>query len=221
MLSAFGCILALRARQHTGIGQFCSTTLLQSAMAFQAGEFIFYDGRPDLENGSPERRGSSALSRAYRCRDGEWLFISAQTPSQWRALEEMLSSLPKIDFEAASHESENGKLAEAIAQEFQKIDRADALARLSAALVPATIVNHFRDLFSDPQVAANDLLAGLTHSQWGQVRQTGKLMRFSATPGSIDRAAPLHGEHSDEILREFLGYETTTTASLRSRRIIK
>ena len=73
MLSAFGCILALRGRQKTGLGQFCSTTLLQASMAFQAGEFIFYDGRPDMENGAPERRGSSALSRTYQCRDGEWL----------------------------------------------------------------------------------------------------------------------------------------------------
>ncbi|HVN27908.1 MAG TPA: CoA transferase, partial [Candidatus Binataceae bacterium] len=36
MLSAFGCILALRARQKSGLGQFCSTTLLQASMAFQA-----------------------------------------------------------------------------------------------------------------------------------------------------------------------------------------
>jgi crotonobetainyl-CoA:carnitine CoA-transferase CaiB-like acyl-CoA transferase len=221
MLSAFGCILALRARQRTGAGQFCSTTLLQSAMAFQAGEFIFYDGRPDLENGSPERRGSSTLSRAYRCRDGEWLFISAQTPPQWSSLGEIFPSLPSLDYRAAFRELEDSSLAEAIAQEFQKIDRADALARLTDANVPATIVNHFRDLFSDPQVAANDLLAELTHSQWGKVWQTGKLMKFSATPGSIDRAAPLHGEHSDEILREFLGYDTSTSASLRTRGIIK
>lgn len=221
MLSALGCILALRARQRTGAGQFCSTTLLQSAMAFQTGEFIFYNGRPDLENSSPERRGSSALSRAYKCRDGEWLFVSAETSSQWGALGEILPLLPKLDYEVASGESVDGKLADAIAQEFQKIDRADAIARLSKAQVPATIVNHFRDLFSDPQVAANDLLTELTHSQWGKVWQTGKLMKFSASPGSIERAAPLHGEHSDEILHEFLGYDADQTAALRSRRIIK
>ena len=86
MLSAFGCILALRARQKTGLGQFCSTTLLQASMAFQAGEFIFYNGRPDMENGAPERRGGSALSRAYQCRDGEWLFLALDAPAQWQAL---------------------------------------------------------------------------------------------------------------------------------------
>ena len=221
MLSAYGCILALRARQKTGLGQFCSTTLLQASMAFQAGEFIFYDGRPAMENGAPERRGSSALSRVYQCRDGEWLFLSLNSPTQWQALGDLFSSLAKVEFSATTNEPEDGKLASALAEEFRKLDRNDALVRLAQSKVPATSVNHFRDLFSDPQIAASELLTELNHSQWGKVRQTGMLMKFSATPGRIERAAPLLGEHSEEVLREFLDYDAATVASLRSRGIIK
>jgi crotonobetainyl-CoA:carnitine CoA-transferase CaiB-like acyl-CoA transferase len=221
MLSAFGCILALRARQKTGLGQFCSTTLLQASMAFQAGEFIFYDGRPDMENGAPERRGASALSRAYQCRDGEWIYLALDAPLQRRALGEIFPSMPKLDYRAAASEAEDGKLASTLADEFQKLDRGDVLARLASAKIPATPVNHFRDLFSDPQIAANELLAELSHSQWGKVWQTGMLMKFSATPGHIERAAPLHGEHGEQVLREFLDYDAATVAALRSRGIIK
>ncbi len=223
MLSAFGCILALRARLKNGLGQFCSTTLLQASMAFQAGEFIFYDGRPDMENGAPERRGSSALSRAYQCRDSEWLFLAVDAPAQWQDLGGIFTSLPKLDYAAAAREPEHGhgRLASVLAQEFQQLDREDALVRLAKAKIPSTPVNHFRDLFSDPQIAANDLLAELSHSQWGKVWQTGMLMKFSATPGSIQRAAPLHGEHGDEVLREFLDYDAATIAALRTRGIIK
>ncbi len=221
MLSAFGCILALRARQRTGLGQFCSTTLLQASMAFQAGEFIFYDGRPDMENGAPERRGSSALARAYQCRDGEWLYLALDDQSQWHALGGIFSSLPKLEYAAATRESDNGGLASALAEEFQKLDRDDALIRLRHARIPATYVHHFRDLFSDPQIVANELIAELNHSQWGKVWQTGMLMKFSATPGQIQRAAPLHGEHGEELLRELLDYDSATIASLRSRGIIK
>ncbi len=221
MLSAFGCLLALRARQSGGRGQFCSTTLLQASMALQAGEFIFYDGRPNLENGSPERRGSSALTRAYQCRDGDWLFLSADTMRQWRALAEMFATLPKIDYAAASSEPAEGRLSSALAGELQQFDRHVALAQLSHAGIAATRVNHYSDLFSDPQIAANDLLVVLNHPQWGLVHQTGMLMKFSATPDRIERAAPLHGQHSDEILSEFLGYDSAAAASLRSRGIIK
>jgi crotonobetainyl-CoA:carnitine CoA-transferase CaiB-like acyl-CoA transferase len=221
MLSAFGCILGLRARQNTGRGQFCETSLLQASMAFQAGEFIFYDDRPDMEDGAPERRGRSALSRAYQCRDGEWLFVSAETPPQWSALTKLFSSLPKLDHAAATGESSEGALASALAGEFERIDRGDALARLSQAHVPATYVHHFRDLFNDPQILANGLLAELSHSQWGKVWQTGMLMKFSATPGRIENAAPLHGEHTDEILGEYLGFDAARCAELRSRGIVK
>jgi crotonobetainyl-CoA:carnitine CoA-transferase CaiB-like acyl-CoA transferase len=221
MLSAFGCILGLRARQRTGRGQFCETSLLRAAMAFQAGEFIFYDGRPDMENGAPEHRGRSALSRAYQCRDGEWLFVSAETPSQWSALAKLFPSLPRLDHAAAAREGSEGALASALAAEFGRIDRGDALARLSDAHIPATYVHHFRDLFNDPQILANGLLAELSHSQWGKVWQTGMLMKFSATPGRIEHAAPQHGEHTDEILREYLGFDAAKCAELRSRGIVK
>ena len=221
MLSAFGCVLALRARELTGRGQFCETSLLQSSMAFQAGEFAFYPGRPDMENGDPEYRGRSALSRAYQCRDGEWLFISLSNETQWHALVTMLAGLPNTNWQTAATELSEGSLAAALEEEFVKLDRDSALAALKKSGIPATRVNHTRELFDDSQVLANDLIAELTHSQWGRAQQTGMLTKFSATPGIIDRAAPLLGEHTDEILREYLGYATDRIARLRTAGIVK
>ena len=118
-------------------------------------------------------------------------------------------------------ESNEGALAAALVEAFAKLDRANALAALRKAGVPATSVNHFRDLFDDPQVIANDLIADLPHSEWGNVRQTGMLMKFSATPGTIERSGPRLGEHTDEILREYLGYRPDKIAALRAAGIVK
>jgi crotonobetainyl-CoA:carnitine CoA-transferase CaiB-like acyl-CoA transferase len=221
MLSAFGCLLGLRARELTGRGQFCETSLLQSAMAFQAGEFAFYPGRPNMENGSPEHRGRSALSRAYSCRDGEWLFISISNESQWNELRAILPELPNANWQTAETAPNEGGLAAALTERFGKLDRDDALAALKRASIPATRLNHIADLFDDPQVAANNLIAELPHSQWGRVQQTGLLTKFSATPGTVEGAAPMLGEHTDEILREYLGYTGDRIATLRSGGIIK
>ena len=221
MLSAFGCVLALRARELTGRGQFCETSLLQSAMAFQAGEFIFYPGRPDMEDSTTENRGRSALSRAYECRDREWLFISLASERDWTALRAIFPALPSSTWQTAMEESNEGALAVALVEEFAKLSRADALAALGKSGIPATRVNHFRDLFDDSQVIANDLIAELPHSDWGKVKQTGMLMKFSATPGTVERAGPRLGEHTDEILREYLGYGSDKIAALRAGGIIK
>ena len=92
---------------------------------------------------------------------------------------------------------------------------------MKKSIIPATPINHTRELFNDPQVVANGLIAELSHSQWGRVNQTGMLTKFSATPGTIERAAPMLGEHTDEILREYLGYSADRIATLRAARIVK
>ncbi len=221
MLSAFGCVLALRARERLGRGQLCETSLLQSAMAFQAGEFIFYDGRPDMENGRPESRGRSALCRAYQCRDGAWMFVHAAEPAQWDALRRVCKLAADTPYAAAAHEPEDSRFAQAIAAAFAGVDRAEALASLNAAGVPALSTHRTADLFADPQVEANELLAALHHSQWGGVVQTGTLAKFSAMPGKVEHAAPLLGEHTDELLARHLGYDRERIADLRRRGIVK
>src|SRR6185437_1301120 len=221
MLSAFGCVLALRARERLGRGQLCETSLLQSAMAFQAGEFIFYDGRPDLENGRPESRGRSALCRAYQCRDGAWMFVHAAEPAQWDAMRRVCKLAADLPYAAAASEPEDGALAQKIAAAFAGVDRADALASLNAAGGPAVSTHRTADLFDDPQVTANELLAELHHSQWGGVVQTGTLAKFSAMPGKVEHAAPLLGEHTDDILARHLGYDRERIADLRRRKIVK
>ena len=221
MLSAFGCVLALRARERLGRGQLCETSLLQSAMAFQAGEFIFYDGRPDLENGRPESRGRSALCRAYQCRDRAWLFVHVAEPAQWEAMRRVCKLADDTPYAAAAREPEDSRLAQAIAAAFAGMERAQALASLNAAGVPALSTHRTADLFGDPQVEANELLAELHHSQWGGVVQTGPLAKFSAMAGKVEHAAPLLGEHTDELLARHLGYDRERIADLRRRGILK
>ncbi|HKF28968.1 MAG TPA: CoA transferase [Candidatus Binataceae bacterium] len=221
MISALGCVTALYARERTGRGQFCETSLLQASMALQAGEFIFYLGRPDLENGSAEHRGRAALSRAYKCRDDQWLFISLDDAGQWNSLRRACASLPALKWPEAANEPNDGKLAAALEADLATQDRAAALAMLAEARVPAVPVNHFHDLFADPQVAANELIAELQHSQWGKVWQTGALMKFATRQAHIDHAAPLLGEHTDQVLREFLCYDAAKIGALRADKIIR
>jgi len=221
MLSALGVVTALYARERTGRGQFCETSLLQASMALQAGEFIFYPGRPDLENGSPETRGRSALSRAYKSNTDEWLFISLSDGAQWTALRQVVPQLPALDWSAVTNESSDGALALALEAAFGSYERSAILAKLAAARIPSVPVNQFKDLFNDPQVAANELIAELQHSQWGKVWQTGSLIKFPSREMNIDRAAPLLGEHTDELLHEYLGYDAAKLAALRAEKVIK
>jgi crotonobetainyl-CoA:carnitine CoA-transferase CaiB-like acyl-CoA transferase len=220
MLATLGCVLALYARRRDGRGQFCETSLLQAAIAFQAGELVFYKGRPDLETGSAEYRGAAALSRAYRCAGERWLFVTIDNDAGWTRLRALLGIDPGIDYPAASLEPAEGALAARLAERFAAHDREPLLAKLRAAGISAVAVNRVNDLFSDPQIAANDLFAALDHPGRGPVTQAGLLIKFAATPGVLRRPAPALGQHSESILGEILGIDAERVRKLREQGVI-
>src|SRR5579875_674435 len=217
---ALGCVLALAARQRWGIAQAVETSLLQSVMALQAGEFVFYPGRADFENGAPELRGLGALRRAYQSKEGGWLYLAVCDQNQWEALRRWLD-WPAESYRQAAAYGPQSELAVALAARFATQARAENLRLLAAHGIPAVPVNTPAQLFDDEQVRANELLVELSDPSYGLVGQVGAVMKFSHTPVVPDRSAPALGEHSEEILRTFLGYSAQRIAQLRQRKIIR
>jgi crotonobetainyl-CoA:carnitine CoA-transferase CaiB-like acyl-CoA transferase len=219
-LSALGCLLALRVRQVTGRGQNCATSLLQSVLALQAGEFIFYGGRPNLEDcGGPESRGRSALHRAYRCQDGRWIYLAVSDAGAWLRLQSLARKAPSMSFEQARAEPSEGALAQALSEHFGAAPfhaNFDALRGQDIATAP---VPHISQVFDDPQVRANELTTELADPTLGIVAQVSHLAKFAHGACEL-RAAPLLGEHSEQILSEFLGYDANRIARLRETSIV-
>ncbi|HUI27027.1 MAG TPA: CoA transferase [Candidatus Kryptonia bacterium] len=221
LLCAFGVMAALYTREQSGRGQLVETSLAQAALAVQSGEFLFYDGRPDMENGGPDLIGRNPLRRAYRCSDG-WIFVSAgaeQLGNIASALDISLSD-EKSRAQTATDEPADGATGTRLAEALASRTRGDVLRGLAAARVPAAVVLNVAELFHDPQVAANGLLHAATAAHWGEFRQTGTLVKYAATPVRIARAAPQLGEHTDDILSRVLGYAPARIADLRARGVL-
>jgi CoA:oxalate CoA-transferase len=223
LLTAYGVTAALYARQRTGKGQRVETSLLNAAMAVQSGSFIFYDGRPDLENGGPDLWGTDALYRIYLTANNS-LFLAAVESPHRQALCEMLRRTDlsrSYNFSEASRDPVAGALGQALAEIFATKTTEEWLSLLDAAGVPCAPVLPLPPLFSDKHVAANDLIATHTHPEWGEVRQTGILSKFSRTPATLAHVAPLLGQHTVEVLREVVGYNSEAIARLLSTGVIK
>ncbi|MBI3246755.1 MAG: CoA transferase [Deltaproteobacteria bacterium] len=223
LLSAYGVAAALYARKRTGKGQRVETSLINSSMAVQSGNFIFHDGRPDMENGAPDLWGTSAVYRIYPTADSS-LFLAVVEPAHWSRLCELLgvADLPsRYDFPRARQTPVDSPLSQALASMFASKSTETWLARLDAVGVPAAPILSLPQLFSDEHVAANDLLATHTHPHWNEVRQTGLLTKFSRTPATLPYVGPQLGQHTAEVLHEIAGYDQEKIERLLERGAIK
>ena len=90
---------------------------------------------------------------------------------------------------------------------------------LPAVNVPAGPINDLADVFSDPQVLHRQMLLEMPHPTLKSIKQTGLPLKFSVTPGGLDRHPPLLGEHNQEILKD-LGYSAAAVERLAEKSII-
>ncbi|MNI78344.1 Succinyl-CoA:(R)-benzylsuccinate CoA-transferase subunit BbsF [compost metagenome] len=97
--------------------------------------------------------------------------------------------------------------------------RAHWLAALKDAGVPAGSINTVPEVFDDPQVAHRAMLRRLPHPAAGTVPQVMNPLRFATADLRADRAPPLLGQHTADVLAE-LGLSTQQIQDLRQRKII-
>jgi crotonobetainyl-CoA:carnitine CoA-transferase CaiB-like acyl-CoA transferase len=79
---------------------------------------------------------------------------------------------------------------------------AEWMERFGAEQVPCAPILPLSEIIRHPQVEASELLFETDHPVAGRIRQPRAAARFEETPTNLDRPAPTHGQHTEEILRE-------------------
>ena len=69
-----------------------------------------------------------------------------------------------------------------------------------------TVVNSLPDLEKDSQVLANEYIVDYEHEIHGKMKLLGATVKLSETPSNPYGRAPEHGEHTETVLTEILGY---------------
>ena len=97
---------------------------------------------------------------------------------------------------------------------------AEWVAALEAAGVPCGPINRIDEVFADPQVRSRGVRIELPHPLAGTVPLVANPIRLSASPLRYDRAPPTLGQHTDEVLAQWLGLDSAAIAALRSRHVL-
>jgi crotonobetainyl-CoA:carnitine CoA-transferase CaiB-like acyl-CoA transferase len=98
--------------------------------------------------------------------------------------------------------------------------KAQWLPQLEAAKVPCGAINSLAEVFADPQVSERGMVTNWQHPAQPDLRLVSSPMKLSATPVRADLPPPLLGQHTDEVLAEWLGYDKACIGELREKGVV-
>jgi crotonobetainyl-CoA:carnitine CoA-transferase CaiB-like acyl-CoA transferase len=208
ILAAMGILAALEARRRTGEGQMVDTSLYEAAIVH-----TYWQSAIALATGvAPGPMGSAhplnAPYQAFATADG-WITVGAANQTNWLRLLDVLDS-PSLRADerfstGAGRMRHLPDLEAALTVEFRKRSSAEWLDLLERAGIPAGPVLDVIQMHANAQTRARAMVVETEHATLGRVETIGLPVKFSATPGGIARGAPVYGEHTREVLREY-GY---------------
>ncbi len=117
--------------------------------------------------------------------------------------------------------SSEDELDNLMAQWTANWDSRQLMDTLQTAGVPAGVVNDCRDLFEDPQLKHRQHYQYLEHPVIGVYASDRSELNLSRTPGSLDQAAPLMGQHTENVLTDILGLSTEEYQSLKEDSVLE
>ena len=94
------------------------------------------------------------------------------------------------------------------------------LKALEAGNVMCCPVNDIKQVVNDPHVQAREMVLEVEHPEAGRLKVVGTPMKFSRTPCRIEKASPDLGQHTEEVLRDFLGLSEEEIQELRQAKVV-
>jgi benzylsuccinate CoA-transferase BbsF subunit len=222
---AYAVVAALAARQRHGGGQYIDVSL------WEANICSAYEGWMNFALGNPPHApmGNRDLVHAphncYRCAgEDAWVSIAVTDGAQWAALctemEQPAAAADPRFADAAGRRAHEDELDELISQWCAGQDRWEVTRRLQAVGVPAFPSLDTKEVDEDPHLNARAFFGRVPHPEVGVRSHAGIPWRLSHGPNGVRMAAPLMGQHTDEIVREVLGLSAAEIARLREAEVI-
>jgi crotonobetainyl-CoA:carnitine CoA-transferase CaiB-like acyl-CoA transferase len=225
-LAATATLAALWHRARTGEGQRVELAMLEGELQLLAPALLDYEmnGRELRRTGNAHP--SMAPHGVYACAgDDRWVALACEGDAQWAALcgaigrPELARDARYADVVSRIRGSE---ALDAIVEEWTSARSAgDAAAALQAAGVPASPVRTMPDLLADPSSRERGWVQDVRHREAGVIPHTRAGFALSRTPMRIERAAPLFGEHNDEVLRHVAGLSDAEMDALRAHGVVR
>ena len=112
------------------------------------------------------------------------------------------------------------KLIPILDTEMAKKTRQEWSTIFDTADLPYSPINNMKEICEDPHIKYREMLVDIDQPRAGRMKIAGSPIHLSETPGKVYAPAPLLGEHSEEVLKNILGYSQEEIDELKKERII-
>ncbi|MED5579814.1 MAG: CoA transferase [Nitrospinota bacterium] len=223
MLAAQGILLALYNREKTGKGQMVDISMLDgqiSLLTYHANAF-FATGK--IPNRRGNRHPSITPYETYKCRNG-FFNLGVGNDSLWikfcdsLELDELKEDKRfQINADRVKNRTE---LEEILIPFFENFELEKIINILRDAGIPCGAINNLENALNNPQVVAREMTQEIEIPEVGKTKITGIPIKMSETPGSIRIPPPGLGEHTTQILKNYLYFSDIEIKNLREKNVI-
>lgn len=223
LFAAFGILLALRARETTGEGQFVDVAMLDSMISTMSSNYVSFLGSKVVPGPMGTAFPTVVPYRVFHTKDRD-LAIAVGSEKLWSAFCHAMGR-PDIekhpDYATNADRIRNREILERLLSEiFLQLPGGEWIEKLHAAGIPCSLVRNFGEVAEHPQTQVRRMFPVLTHPTAGPHRVTGTPVKLSATPGGPSMPAPALGQHTRRALKELLGMDDETFETLAARRVL-
>ncbi len=208
-LAVTGILAALRDRDRTGLGQHIDLSLFDTGIMGMVNVAQNY-----IATGEPPHRYGSAHPQicpyqAFEARDGRWFMLAVMNDGMFQKLAPLID-LPSIHqdsrFETnAARLANKDELIPRLAERFRTKDRQAWIDSLTEVGITSGPINTFDETLADKQAGARQVVWNVEHSTIGDLPvMANSLQYMSRTPAAPQGPPPLLGEHTREVLSQFL-----------------
>ena len=206
----------------TGQGQFIEVSKQEALMSMQRVESVTFanDQVVITRGGDKVRKMPGGI---LPCKDG---YVVAVTPEehQWHSLVKLIGD-PEWAKEDWCRDpvirAENAeKINELIIEWTMKHTKEEIFRQGQALSCPIAPVNTAEDIYHSEQFKSRNFFVDMEHPAIGKIPFPSSSFRFSKTPWKLVQAAPLLGEHNEEIYGQRLGVSKEDLAVLKNEGVI-
>jgi len=216
---SIGILAALKGRERTGVGERIDVALVDSVVSAMETiiQLCLVEGRIPGRIGN--RYEFIAPYDSFAATDG-WVVIGVGGEEVWKrfckAIErEDLLKDPRFETNR-DRVREYAPLKEIVTEWTSKRNAKDIISHLMSFSVPCAPIYNIEQIVNDPHIAqARGMIVDMDHPLEGTMKVVACPIKFTEMKPSIRSTAPLHGEHTEEVLTGLLGLSKEEVARLR------